>query len=448
MVGTRTDLVQVLAVRDFRRLLRVRMVGQAGDGVFQTTLFAAVFFNPQDATSAAQAAAAFAVVLLPYSLLGPFAGVLLDRWSRQRVLVLGNLARALLVLVFAGALGTVAATSPLVQGLALITISLSRFLLSGLSAAQPHVVEESRLVVGNSVSTTLGGASTLVGGAFAVGVGPLVGGAGSAGIAVAGAGLYVAAGLLASRMPYALLGPDHPPAMALRHALDEVLRGVLAGARHVRQRGEAFRGLCAIGAHRFFFGLSFVTTLLLYTPEGDVGRGVRGLAAIIVATGAGGLVAAGLTPGVVRRVGPAPWIVGLFVVAAAVQTVLGLTFSHLPLVIAAFVLGLAAQGAKITVDTLLQLQVDDDFRGRVFSFYDTAFNVTFVSAGAAAAFLLPDDGRSVLVIALIGGGYLLTAIGYGLASARARDRGHSGPLRSSDELQPGRHPHPLGGRDS
>lgn len=430
MLGSRTDLGKALAVPDFRRLIRVRMCGQAGDGVFQTALFSAVFFDPQDATSAAQAAAAFAVVLLPYSLLGPFAGVLLDRWSRQRVLLVGNLARALLVLAFAAAIGSVSATSPLVQGLALVTISTSRFLLSGLSAAQPHVVDEHRLAVANSTSTTLGGGSALAGGALAVGIGVLAGGTGFARIALVGAALYAVAGLLASRLPYALLGPDHPPTHPLRHALTEVLRGVRDGARHVRGRREAFRGLCAMGAHRFFFGLSFVTTLLLYAPDGAVGRGVSGLGAVLVSTGLGGLVAAALTPVVVGRFGPVGWIAGLFGLAAVVQVVLGLTFSHLPLVAAGLVLGLAAQGSKITVDTLLQEQVDDDFRGRVFSFYDTAFNVSFVVAGAAGAVLLPDDGRSVLVVALIGGGYLLTALGYAAASVRAsgsshRDRGHS-----------------------
>ncbi len=424
MLGRRTDLSKVLSVRDFRRLLAVRMVGQAGDGVFQTALFAAVFFNPQDATSAAQAASAFAVVLLPYSLLGPFAGVLLDRWSRQRVLLVGNLARAVLVLSFALAIGGVSATSPLVQGLALLTISISRFLLSGLSAAQPHVVDRHRLVIANSTSTTLGGGAAIVGGALAVGIGSSTAGTGSGRIALVGVVFYLVAGLLTARLPYALLGPDHPPTRPLRHALGEVLRGVREGAQHVRRRGEAFRGLCAIGAHRFFFGLSFVTTLLLYAPGGAVGRGVSGLAAIIVATGLGGLLAAALTPVLVARVGPPQWIVTLFAVAAAVQVVLGLTFRHVPLVIAAFVLGLAAQGAKITVDSLLQAQVADDFRGRVFSFYDTAFNLSFVAAGACAAFLLPDDGRSVLVVLVVGGGYLTTAALYALATARARDRRH------------------------
>ena len=94
-------LRRVVAVPDFRRLLRVRLLGQLADGVFQAALFSAVFFNPERATSAPQAASSFAVLLLPYSVVGPFAGVFLDRWRRQRVLVVANLLRAALVVVFA-----------------------------------------------------------------------------------------------------------------------------------------------------------------------------------------------------------------------------------------------------------------------------------------------------------------------------------------------------------
>ena len=84
---TTSALRRLLEGPDFRRLLRVRMAGQFGDGLFQGALFAAVFFDPTKATSAAQAAAAFTTLLLPYSLVGPFAGVFLDRWRRQRVLL-------------------------------------------------------------------------------------------------------------------------------------------------------------------------------------------------------------------------------------------------------------------------------------------------------------------------------------------------------------------------
>ena len=76
-------------------------VGQCGDGLLQGALFGAAFFNPDKATSAGTAAAAFAVLLLPYSLVGPFAGVLLDRWSRQRTLLVSNALRGALVVLLA-----------------------------------------------------------------------------------------------------------------------------------------------------------------------------------------------------------------------------------------------------------------------------------------------------------------------------------------------------------
>jgi hypothetical protein len=51
-------------------------------------------------------------------------------------------------------------------------------------------------------------------------------------------------------------------------------------------------------------------------------------------------------------------------------------------------------------------------RGRVFSFYDALVNATFVAAAAAAALVLPDTGKSYLVLATIAAGYALVALGY------------------------------------
>ena len=154
----------MLADVDFRRLLRVRLTGQCGDGLFQGALFGAAFFNPEKATSAAEAAAAFATLLLPYSLVGPFAGVLLDRWSRQRVLVTANIARALLLTVLAWSLAHTGATSASTITLALVVVSLNRFVLSGLSAALQHGVASRSLVTANSFTTTLGAGAAAVGG--------------------------------------------------------------------------------------------------------------------------------------------------------------------------------------------------------------------------------------------------------------------------------------------
>src|SRR3954469_10756528 len=88
----------------FPRLYATRLSAQTADGVFQASLASAVFFSPDHQTDPKQAAAGFVVLLLPYSLVGPFAGVLLDRWSRQRVLVRANLVRAVFIVATAAIL--------------------------------------------------------------------------------------------------------------------------------------------------------------------------------------------------------------------------------------------------------------------------------------------------------------------------------------------------------
>jgi MFS family permease len=322
MTTDRHALREVVDSPGFRGLMAVRLTGQLSDGLFQAALFSAVFFNPERATSAGEAAGAFATLLLPYSVVGPFAGVFLDRWRRQRVLVSANLGRAAVIVVFAGMLALQGPTAPAVVGLALVAISVNRFILAGLSAALPHVVEARRLVTANSVSTTLGGGAASLGFALALGLQPLLGdgSSGAARTSVAAAGVYVLAGLLARRLGRDQLGPEHVPVHAS--------------------------------------------------------------------------------------------------VAAVVEVAFGAPYTHGFFLVAAFFLGFAAQASKICVDTLVQEAVDDDFRGRVFSFYDTLFNLSFVSAALASAVLLPPDGKSYAVIAIVAAGYAVTALVYGVATAR------------------------------
>ncbi len=68
------------------RLIAIRWAGQATDGIFQSALASFVLFSPERQANALSAAIGYAVVLLPYSIVGPFVGTILDRVSRQRVL--------------------------------------------------------------------------------------------------------------------------------------------------------------------------------------------------------------------------------------------------------------------------------------------------------------------------------------------------------------------------
>ena len=406
---------------DFRRLIRVRLAGQAGDGLFQGALFGAAFFNPEKATSAAAAASAFATVLLPYSMVGPFAGVLLDRWSRQRVLMVSNGLRAALGCLFAVSLWQTGAISVPSVAIALLAVSLNRFVLSGLSAALPHVVETRDLVTANALTTTAGQAATAVGGITSLGLRAVWGDTdpGAARTALAAAAVYAVACLFASGIARRRLGPDLLTAPApLREAVAEVARGLVAGAAHLRQRAPAARALVMIAVQRFLAGLMFVGTLLLYTEHGYLHRGFTGLGEVLTATVAGGVIAATITPRVTRALGTQRWIAIVLVLAGAVTASLGPAYTHPALVTAGLLLGICAQAAKICVDTLLQESVDDEFRGRVFSVYDTMVNVSFAAAGGVAAVVLPDDGRSLGVLLTVAAGYAVTGVSYGLVVRR------------------------------
>src|SRR5262245_9739609 len=155
----------VRALPEFWRLLELRTVSQFGDGLFQAGLAGGLLFNPERAAGPWQIAAAFAVLYLPYSVLGPFAGALLDRWDRRLVLIAANLGRLVLVLGVAALLAAGTSDLPILFG-ALIVNGFTRFVSSGLSAALPDVVPRERVVTMNAVATATGGAAAFIGAIF------------------------------------------------------------------------------------------------------------------------------------------------------------------------------------------------------------------------------------------------------------------------------------------
>jgi MFS family permease len=407
------DLRVLLRLRGFRRLLLVRLLSQGADGVFQIALAAYVVFSPEKQTSATAIASAMAVLLLPYSLVGPFAGVLLDRWRRRQVFLYGNLVRALLasataVLMFSHVPDWLFYVS------ALCVTAVNRFVLSGLSAALPRVVDEERLVIANSLSPTAGTLAATAGGGLAFAVRLLVADSDTA-VVLLGAGLYLCGALAALRMPPELLGPDRELVQPrLGAALAGTTRDLAAAVRHLTAptRRSAARALGAMSVMRFCYGALLVMVLMLcryaLTSDPDDGLALLGLALGI--SGTGFFVAAVITPWAARKLGPERWIVVCAATAAVLEPVLGLPFATASMLVAAFVLGLITQGAKIATDTIVQCCVDDGFRGRIFSVYDVLFNIAFVGAAVVAALILPPDGRSATLVVTVAVLYAATAV--------------------------------------
>lgn len=406
------DLRALLSLQGFRRLLGVRLLSQGADGVFQVALATYVVFSPENQTSAASIASAMAVLLLPYSLIGPFAGVLLDRWRRRQVFLYGNLLRTALACVTA-----VLMLSHVPDWLfyisALCVTAVNRFVLAGLSASLPRVVDADRLVLANSLSPTAGTLAATLGGGIAFAVRLFVADSDAA-VVLVGAALYLCAALAAARIAPELLGPDRELVhLRIAKALAGTARGLAAGVRHLAQppRREAAWALMAMTLMRFCYGALTVMLLMLcryaWASGSDDGLALLGVA--VGVSGAGFFVAALVTPWAAGRLGPGRWIAGCAAAAAVLEPGLCLPFARTPVLVAAFVLGVTTQGAKIATDTIVQSSVDDGFRGRIFSVYDVLFNVAFVGAAGVAALMLPPDGRSTALVATVAAIYACIA---------------------------------------
>ncbi len=412
-MATLRHLVHLLHGVWFRRLFAVRVTSQFGDGWFQVGLASYVLFSPEKQPDAGAIAVTLTVMLLPFSLVGPFAGVLLDRWPRRQVLAFANLGRLGVVLVLA-VLVAYGVPDPVFYAVVVLCLSVNRFVLAGLSASLPHTVDADDLVTANALTPTLGAIAALTGALLGTLVRSYTA---DAVVLVVAAVAYGAAGLLALRIPRQLLGPDFDPARpAVREAVRNVAAGLADGVRHLAERRQAAYALLVVTSSRFWLGLTTVCGFLVFRNHfhaaSETDAALRDISVMLGVSALGFVLAAVVTPAVVERVLPQTWVLLLLGTSTVAQVFPFALYEKPALWVSGFFLGLAAQGIKICVDTMVQLGVDDAFRGRVFSIYDVLFNLAFIGAAATAAAVVPDDGISYPVVGVTAVGYLVTALTY------------------------------------
>ncbi len=417
-------LRSLLRVRGLRGLVGVRVLSSFGDGAFQGALASLVLFDPSSKTSPGQIAAAVSVLLLPYSIIGPFAGALLDRWSRRQVILWANLIRAVVISVLAVLLAIGIPTAVLFL-MALVVTGAGRFVGSGLSASLPHVIAEDSLVGANSLTTTVGSVATAVGGGYAIALKNLLGQshAAAAGVTATVVLFYLAAALVVRGFRSTALGPDEtdePPQPLLA-----VLQGFAAGFRHVVQRPSVGVNIAMVMLVRFCFGLATLIVLLLFRHHfthhhGIFKAGTAGITEVLALAALGVFLGAVATAPMVAWLRRTRYVVGLLCVAAAVVVVSGLQFSQPSTMIATFAIAFAYQSSKICADTVVQSDSDDAHIGRVFALYDTANNIFYVGGFVVGVALVPDDGLSPAAVLIIGALFVLTAVVYGVSMRRCR----------------------------
>lgn len=397
----------------FRGPLRYLVGGQSagsfGDGLAQISFAQLVLFDVGRGATPARIAAVLAATLLPFSLVGPLAGVLIDRWNRRRILVLGSWLRAVLAL---GGLATAAAHAEVpAYVFVLLLLSSSRFVLAAKSAVLPGLVRPEKLVQANAVSGLSGMSAAFIGG---VGGAMFVALSTVAGF-LAAVGAYVVAGLFYRPLPVVHhdVAPD-PIGRALRELAVDLARGV----RTIATTPALRRPLLAVGTHRMLLGGAFVLVVLVADSRYHLSTPGYGLAVAVTGVAAfGGTVTA---PFLVRNRRATVLLPLMFLPPAAAGLLAGYRPSLPVLLGAVAVTAWSFQCLKVLADALLGRAAPDAVRGRVFSLYDVLYNVAFVVAGLVMVPLW-HPGAAGRLLWVLSGAYVVAWALFAWASRRSGD---------------------------
>lgn len=396
-----------------RKLLAVRWSGQFTDGIFQSALASFILFSPERQASAMAAALGFAVVLTPYSVVGPLVGTILDRISRQRAIFIANVIRSIdliliAILIFSGSTGV------LLTFLILFAFGVNRLLLAGLSAGLPLMIDRPNLIKANALAVTGGSLSVVIGGGIGIAIRRMIDSLNSANhsdgilllIAVLG---YLLATFFTSRIERGELGP-----LPHENRQPNGFAELAAAFRFLRGHHDALRGIIATSLQRGGLTALTIVGLLLerntFNNPSDTEAGLAGVSRAIAFAGVGLVIGALIAPIGVERFGRHKWIRLMAAFSAITPILLGLIQSEWMLFTAAFFVALSGQSMKVTNDALIQSKITDDFRGRTFALNDMSVNFAIVGCALLAASVIPDSGLTLLVPAAISVIYLFTAL--------------------------------------
>jgi len=437
-------LAQLLRHPAFRRLVAVRTLSQGGDAVVQVGMAAFILFSPQSQPNAWAIAAVIALVMLPFSVVGPFVSPILDRFPRQRIVVVCDLTRLVLALAtFVVVVSGEAADyrQVLLYGLLLVILGLNRLQLAALGAGMPHTVAANEYLEAAAIMPMLGPLSGMIGGLLAgalrLASGRMLSPAWADSLAFAlAAVMFAGSALVAARFTGRRLGPH---AGEVRSTWASVWTGLSVGVRELWHARPAFVGVGMVFGARVGYGVLMTQVILLYRHHFGSDENLESvmieMGAWFLASGLGfalsGLVA---TPSA-ARLGVRRTLLASLTLAGLTQLIPAGALTRATLLVAGCLLGLCLQSVKICGDTLVQAHISDRVRGRVMVIYDVINNMGLVVGALVAAATLPTDGVSRSALVAMAGWYVLLAMVFALLSRSDGASYNRGTVLASDGSQ-------------
>jgi predicted MFS family arabinose efflux permease len=383
--------------RNFRRLWAAQIVSEIGDWFYTLAIYTLLL---QLTGRASSVALALVLQVLPQTFIGPVAGVVNDRMRRKRVMIAADLGR--MIIVFAMLLVRSRSMVWLVYPLLLVETLAAAFFEPARSSVIPNITEREDVILANTLSSATWSVNLLVGASVGGVVAALLG---RDAVFILNALSFLASALLIRGMRFE--EPHAKAAAPLRvHDLWDH-SPILEGMRYVRRNRRLLAPMFA-KAGELMIGPSWVLFTVMgqrYFPVRwhgvDAQRGgMLGMSLLLGARGLGAML--GPVFGA-RWAGHSERRLRLGVLFGYVLVAIGysaLGGTNSVWIACLWVVLAHCGGSTIWVfsTTLLQLNTEDRFRGRVFS-ADLSFSMLTIAIGAYLCGLFLDWGISAKAVA-------------------------------------------------
>lgn len=381
------------------RLIELHAINAAGDAAVAISLAGTLFFQVPTGEARGQVALFLGLTMLPFAIVAPLIGPLLDRFSHGRRWAIGTTMalRAFFAWVLAGAVIT---DSRWIFALALGCLVASKAYAVTKAAAVPRLRPDSLTLVKANARLSLAG---VIGAAVSAPIAILASLGGAEWSLRYGFALFILATIWAVRLPervdsslgegqmLMLPGPDTP--------------AVGRGPLRMRIPASVAFTLRANCGPRFLSGflVMFLAFLLREQPIGDW-RPELLVGLVIGAAGFGSTLGVALAS-LLRRVNPAITVVVTLVADTVVALIAALFYGLLPLLLLGLTAGLSQSLAKLSLDSTIQRDVRERVQTSAFARSDAVLQLAWVVGGfvGIAMPLQPGLGLGVAV-AVLGSG--------------------------------------------
>lgn len=397
--------------RNYRLLWLGQIVSQLGDWFNSVAIYALLLELTGSATSVALM---IIVQFLPMAVIGPVAGVVVDRVNRRRLMIAADILRGCVVLVLLVvkrpdqvwivyvAMGTV--------------VSLTAFFEPARTAVIPNVTTRAQLLTANALSSATWSAMLAIG-AGAGGVVTAVLGRNAA--FIVNAASFFASAVIIARTSFNADPPDvkRPAGWASVTGLGDLVEGI----RYVRSDRHVAALMLVKAGWGVAGGVLLIMTVLgerVFPVGGSAAAGIGVLyAARGIGAGIGPILARawlGQQPDEMRRaIAPSYFLVSVFYLVLSVSPTI--------LLAGAAIVGAHAAGSVLWVfsTVLLQMAVPDRFRGRVFSAELALLMIISAASSYACAHAMDAWGASPFMLTrVLGVAFVLPAVGWLLIERR------------------------------